>query len=80
MSRLVAVARQAPPRGGGYFPVVETGRVELGVRYENTVLGHLLKAVSRKRFGAIVERHQGDKYIKDFSSWDHLVTLVFAQP
>ena len=49
------------------------------MRYENTVLGHLLKAVSRQRFGAIVERHQGDKYIKDFSSWDHLVRLVFAQ-
>jgi IS4 transposase len=53
--------------------------VELGVRYEHTVLGQLLKAVSRKRFGAIVERHRGDRYIKDFSSWDHLVTLVFAQ-
>ena len=49
------------------------------MRYENTVLGSLLKAVSRRRFGAIVERHKGDKYIKDFSSWDHLVTLVFAQ-
>jgi uncharacterized protein DUF4372 len=53
--------------------------VELGVRYEHTVLGQLLKAVSRQRFGAIVERHRGDRYIKDFSSWDHLVTLVFAQ-
>ena len=49
------------------------------MRYENTVLGHLLKAVSRQRFGAIAARHKGDKYIKDFASWDHLVTLVFAQ-
>jgi hypothetical protein len=79
MSRLVAAARQAPPRCGGYFLVVETQKGELGVRYENTVLGHLLKVISRKRFGAIVERHKGDKYIKDFSSWDHLVSLVFAQ-
>ena len=49
------------------------------MRYENTVLGQLLKTISRKRFGAIVARHKGDKYIKDFSSWDHLVALVFAQ-
>jgi putative transposase len=79
MSRLVAAARQAPPRCGGYFLVVETQKGKLGVRYQNTVLGHLLKAVSRQRFGAIVGRHKGDKYIKDFSSWDHLVTLVCAQ-
>jgi putative transposase len=79
MSRLVAAARQAPPRCGGYFLVVETQKGELGVRYQNTVLGGLLKAISRRQFGAMVERHKGDKYIKDFSSWDHLVTLVFAQ-
>src|SRR5260370_9130848 len=79
MSRLVAAARQAPPRFGGYFLVVETQKGELGVRYQNTVMGSLLEAISRRRFAAIVERHKGDKYIKDFSSWDHLVTLVFAQ-
>jgi hypothetical protein len=49
------------------------------VRYQNTVLGGLLKAISRRRFSAIVAQHNGDKYVKDFSSWDHLVTLVFAQ-
>ena len=79
MSRLVAAARQAPPGFGGYPVVVETQQGELGVRYEHTVLGQLLKALSRRQFGAIVERHQGDRYIKDFKSWDHLVTLIFAQ-
>ena len=49
------------------------------MRYQTTVLEELLKAVSRRRFGAIVERHKGDKYVKGFSSWDHLLTLVFAQ-
>jgi putative transposase len=51
----------------------------LGVRYHNTVLGGLIKAVSRRAFAAIVNRHEGDKYSKGFSSWDHLVTLIFAQ-
>ncbi len=47
--------------------------------YEPTVLGQLLKALPRRRFAEIVTRHQGDRYIKGFSSWDHLVTLMFAQ-
>src|ERR1700676_668905 len=74
MSRCVAGARQAPGPFCGYFLVVETQKVERGVRYQNTVLGDLLKVVSRRHVAAIVSRHEGDKYIKDFSSWDHLVT------
>lgn len=49
------------------------------MRYHNTVLGGLMKAVSRRGFAAIVKQHDGDKYGKAFSSWDHLVTLIFAQ-
>jgi putative transposase len=77
--RLVVAARQAPPRFSGILLVDETQNGELGVRYQNTVLGDLLKVLPRRRFAAIVERHRGDKYIKGFSSWDHLVTLISAQ-
>ena len=49
------------------------------MRNQNTVLESLLKALPRRVFGGIVERHRGDRYIKEFSSWDHLVALVFAQ-
>jgi putative transposase len=51
----------------------------LDVRYHHTVLGGLMKTVSRRGFAAIVKRHNGDKYGKGFASWDHLVTLIFAQ-
>jgi putative transposase len=79
MSQLVAGARQAPPGFAWYFLVVETQKEELGVRYQNTVLAGLLKVVSRRRFAGAVSRHDGERYVKGFSSWDHLVTLVFAQ-
>jgi putative transposase len=79
MNRSVVTARQAPPRFSGILLVDETQKGELGVRYQNTVLGDLLKALPRRRFTAIVEQHKGDKYIKGFSSWDHLVTLISAQ-
>jgi hypothetical protein len=57
-------ARQAPPGFGGILPVDETRNGELGVRYQNTALGGLLKVLPRRRFAATVARHKGDKYIK----------------
>lgn len=44
-----------------------------------SVFASLLKPLSRRRFAASVARHDGDAYDKNFSSWDHLVALIFAQ-
>lgn len=49
------------------------------MRYCDSILGELLKPISRRRFAAIVDRHDGDAYDKSFTSRDHLVTLIFAQ-
>jgi putative transposase len=49
------------------------------MRHRDSTFGSLLKPVSRRQFAAIVERFDGDAYDKSFSSWDHLVALVFAQ-
>lgn len=49
------------------------------MRYRDSIFGSLLKPISRQRFQAIVAAHDGDAYDKTFDSWDHLVTLVFAQ-
>ena len=49
------------------------------MRYCDSILGELLKPISRRRFAAIVDRHDADAYDKSFNSWNHLVTLVFAQ-
>lgn len=79
MIRYVAAARQARPKIFGYFLVVETQKMEPGVRYQPTVFEALLKVVPRWVFTAIVSRHDGDRYDKSFRSWDHLVTLIFLQ-
>jgi len=42
-------------------------------------MGTLMKAVPRRSFGQIVARHEGDRYVKGFRCWPHLVTMVFAQ-
>jgi len=49
------------------------------MRYRDSILGSLLKPISRRRFAAAVKRHDGNAYDKSFASWDHLVALVFAQ-
>ena len=49
------------------------------MRYLDSIFGNLLKPIDRRQFGAIVKRHDGDAYDKSFKSWDHLVTLIFAQ-
>ena len=49
------------------------------MQHRDSTFGSLLKPVSRRQFAAIVERLDGDAYDKSFSSWDHLVALIFAQ-
>src|SRR5436190_7683717 len=62
-----------------YFPVIETQKGRPGMRYSDSILGHLLKPLSRRWFDALVERCEGDAYDKKFGSWDHLLALVYAQ-
>lgn len=47
--------------------------------HEPSVFAAVIKPISRRRFAASVERHDGDAYDKNFSSWEHLTALVFAQ-
>ena len=49
------------------------------MRYCDSTFGHLLKPIGRRQFQATVDRFDGDAYDKSFTSWDHLVVLVFAQ-
>lgn len=49
------------------------------MQFTPSIFGQLLKAIDRRSFQAIVDRHAGDAYGKCFHSWDHLVALIFAQ-
>jgi IS4 transposase len=49
------------------------------MRYVDSIFGSLLKPINRRWFQAVVDRHDADAYDKSFKSWDHLVTLMFAQ-
>lgn len=49
------------------------------MHYSDSILGNLLKPISRRWFEALVDRHAGNAYDKKFGSWDHLVALVYAQ-
>lgn len=47
--------------------------------YNSTVFSSLLKELPRTDFRKAVNRLGTDKHCKGFSSWDHLVAMVFAQ-
>jgi hypothetical protein len=62
----------------GFFRVVETQKGP-DMRYRGSIFGELLKNLSRRSFQSHVERHRSDLYAKSLSSWDQLVTMLFAQ-
>jgi putative transposase len=62
-----------------YFLVVETQKMERGMQFTPSIYGQLLGSLNRRQFQAIVDRHAGDSYDKSFKSWDHLVTMIYAQ-
>jgi putative transposase len=49
------------------------------MRHCDSIFAKLLKPIPRRWFAATVARHDGNAYDKRFGSWEHLVTLVFAQ-
>jgi IS4 transposase len=49
------------------------------MRFVGSILAALLKPLSRRTVAAAVADHAGDAYDKVFKTWDHLVTLIFAQ-
>jgi putative transposase len=49
------------------------------MRYSDSIFGHLLKPIVRRRFDGVVDSHKGNAYDKEFDSWDHLLVLIYAQ-
>jgi IS4 transposase len=46
--------------------------------YRNTRFGEILKGLSRNNFNTLVSQKQADKHSKGFSSWDHLIAMIYA--
>lgn len=49
------------------------------MRYLDSIFGWLLKPLDRRAVRASAEGHDADAYDKSFSSWRHLLTLIYAQ-
>lgn len=49
------------------------------MRFTPSIFAKVLEPLNRRQFTAIVDRHGGDVGVKSFTSWDHLVVLIFAQ-
>lgn len=49
------------------------------MHFRNSIFTKLLNPIDRRWFATVVERFNGDAYDKSFTSWDHLVALIYAQ-
>jgi IS4 transposase len=58
--------------------VVETQKGP-SMQFFDSIFASVLKPIDRRQFREIVKRHDGDAYDKSFKSWEHLVTLIYAQ-
>lgn len=47
--------------------------------FQNTVFAQIISLLNHKEFNKCVEKHHGNKYVKDFSSYDHFLTMLFSQ-
>lgn len=45
----------------------------------DTIFSQLLEYISKKDFLELVEKHDADKYVKSFDSWDQLVVMLYLQ-
>lgn len=42
------------------------------------IFAQIIKMVSKSVFNQLVSKHQSDRYYKEFKTWDHFVSLMFA--
>jgi len=47
--------------------------------YLNSILSQLLVHVPRHDFQSLVSQHKADRHVKRFTTWNQLVTLLYAQ-
>lgn len=44
-----------------------------------TTFDELLKGLPRATFNRVIKRHNADKYCKQFTHWNHLIVMLYAQ-
>ena len=49
------------------------------MRKLETIFGELLKLVPRYQFEKAVQRYQGDRYVKSYTTWQQYITILFSQ-
>ena len=49
------------------------------MKNSTTIFNQLLNLISYDKFQKIAEKHNGDRYVKKFTSFHHFITLLYAQ-
>lgn len=44
-----------------------------------TIFNQLLEIIPKSSFNKLVGQHNGDRYVKHFTCWQHMITMLYAQ-
>ena len=48
-------------------------------KHANTIFNQLLSFLPKHQFNQFVGQHQGNRYVKKLTTWNQLITLLYAQ-
>ena len=46
---------------------------------EISIFEQLIKPIDRKLFDELAQKHRADRYVKDYTVWNHFLTMLYAQ-
>ena len=49
------------------------------MRYKSTIFSKLMKAIPRREFARIVEKHSGDYRVRKLNCWDQMLGMIYNQ-
>ena len=47
--------------------------------HNSTLFSKILNLIPRCSFSKIVKKYEGNKWVKSYSSWDQLVSILYGQ-
>jgi len=46
---------------------------------KTTMFQRIIEVIGRKNFNDLVEKHDADRYVKQFDAWSHCLTMIYSQ-
>lgn len=62
-----------------YLQIVSKALIKVAMNQGRYVFAQLMDFIPRKYFEWLIKKYDGNKYVKSFTCWDHMLVLLFGQ-